>query len=302
MADIALRFHKDPLVLSAPIDELLARQGVDNPAAEREYMDLIEPESVFELQKLDPMVGAHCLVTNTYDITRARLAHARFEEQSAEIARASVDILRDLKPQHIIASIGPTRLPIDPESASSMKQNRNQYARAVQDFGEGIDAVLLDGMVSLVDLKCALAGAKKVTDLPVFASVDLDAAGKIVGRDTTWEEALAVMSDFEADVVGFSTAAPLDAVLPLVQTAVDLVPMPLLVQLKVGEHDPRDVNPGFRPVEITPDNPYRTPDAIFDAATALLNAGAQFLRAVGHATPSYTGALVIAGDGRDCVR
>jgi 5-methyltetrahydrofolate--homocysteine methyltransferase len=62
------------------------------------------------------------------------------------------------------------------------------------------------------------------------------------------------------------------------------------------------VNPGFRPVEITPENPYRTPDALFDAARAFLDAGAQFLRAVGHATPSYTGALVIAGDGRDCVR
>ena len=80
MADIALRFHKDPLVLSAPIDELLARQGVD-VAQEREFLDLIEPETVFEAQRLDHMMGAQCLVTNTYDITRARLAHKRFQEQ-----------------------------------------------------------------------------------------------------------------------------------------------------------------------------------------------------------------------------
>ena len=302
MADIALRFHKDPLVLSAPIDELLARQGVENPAAEREYMDLIEPESVLELQKLDQMMGAQCLVTNTYDITRARLAHVRFEDQSAEIARASVDILRDLHPQHIIASIGPTRLPIDPESAASMKQNRDQYARAVQDFGEGIDAILLDGLQSPVDVKCALAGAHKVSSLPVIASVNLDAEGRIEGRRATWDEALAAMIELEADVVGFATAAPLEVVLPLVERAVELCDLPLLVQLRVGEHDPRDVNPGFRPVDITPDNPYRTADAIFDAGTALLDAGVQFLRAIGHATPSYTGALVIAGDGRDCTR
>ena len=302
MADIALRFHKDPLVLSAPIDELLVRQGVEDAADQREFMDLIEPETVFELQKLDQMVGAQCLVTNTYDITRARLAHSRFDEQSAEIARASVDILRDLKPQHIIASIGPTRLPIDPESRASLKQNRDQYARAAQDFGEGIDAILLDGMVSLVDLKCALAGVKKVCDLPIFASVNLDADGRLVGRSTTWEEALAVMVEFEADVVGFSSAAAPEVLLPLVKRTAELADAPILVQLQVGEHDPRDVNPGFRPVEITPDNPYRTSDAIFDAGTALLAAGAQFLRAVGHATPSYTGALVIAGDGRDCVR
>ena len=302
MADIALRFHKDPLVLSAPIDETLARQGVQDPAAEREFMDLIEPESVLEAQRLEQMMGAQCMVTNTYGITRSRLAHSRFEEQSAEIAQASIDILRELRPQHIIASIGPTRLPIDPESRASLKQNRDQYARAVRDFGDGIDAILLDGMVSLVDLKCALAGAKKATGLPVFASVDLDAEGRMAGRATTWEEALAVMVEFEADVVGFSTPAAPDVVLPLVKRACELADAPLLVQLKVGEHDPRDVNPGFRPVDITPDNPYRTADAMFDAGTAYLAAGVQFLRAVGKATPSYTGALAIAGDGRDCVR
>lgn len=301
MADIALRFHKDPLVLSAPIDEQMARQQVD-AAAEREFLDLLDPEMVFEAQRFDHIAGAQCLVTNTYDITRARLVHKRFEEQQVEIAQASVQILEQLKPQHIIASIGPTKLPIDPESRSSLKQNRDQYADAARAFGGRIDAFLLDGMVSLVDLKCALMGLRKETDLPVFASVNLDADGKMAGRETTWEEALAVMADLQADVVGFRTAAPLRQVLPLVQRAAEFVDLPLLVQLEVGEHDPRDVNPGFRPVEVTDDNPYRTPDALFDAAMALLAAGVQFLRAVGHATPSYTGALVIAGDGRDCVR
>lgn len=302
MADIALRFHKDPLVLSAPIDELLARQGVDDAPAQREFMDLVEPESVLELQKLDQMVGAQCLVTNTRGITRARLAHQRFEDQSAEIARAAVGILRDLRPQHIIASIGPALLPIDPESRASLRQSRDQYARAVEDFGPDIDAILLDGLTSLVDLKCALTGARKVCDLPVMASVDLDAAGRIAGRETPWDQALAVMAEFGADVVGFSSAAPVELLLPLVERAAQAYALPILVQLQVGPHGARDVNPGFRPVEPTPENPYRTPDATFDAGVALLAAGAQFLRAVGHATPSYTGALVIAGDGRDCVR
>jgi 5-methyltetrahydrofolate--homocysteine methyltransferase len=302
MPDIALRFHKDPLVLSAPIDELLRRQGVDDPAAEREFLTLIEPESVFEAQKLDHMMGAPCMVTNTDGITRARLAHSRFEEQSAEIARASVDILRSLQPQHIIAAIGPTRLPIDPESASSMKQNRDQYARAAQDFGDGIDAFLLDGMVSIADLKCALAGVRKVSDLPIFACVELDADGTLAGRSTPWEEALQAMVDLQADVVGFTASCPPDQVLALVERTVRATELPLLVQLRIGEHDEGDLNPGFRPVEIGPDNPYRTPDALFDAAGDLVAAGVQFLRAVGHATPSYTGALVIATDGRDCTR
>ena len=37
MPDIQLRFHRDMLVLSAPIDALLARQGVD-AALDRQYL------------------------------------------------------------------------------------------------------------------------------------------------------------------------------------------------------------------------------------------------------------------------
>lgn len=301
MADLALRFHRDPLVLSAPIDELLARQDVD-ASAEREFLDLLEPETVFELQKLDHMVGAQCMVTNTYDITQARLAHKRFENQSAEIASSSVRLLKQLQPQHIIASIGPTLLPIDPDSRASLKQNRDQYARAAQDFGEGIDAFLLDGMASITDLKCALMGVRMVSDLPILASVNVEEDGTLRGRDTSLEEAIAAMVDLQASVVGFSAKAKLSSVLALVKRAVAATELPLLVQLEVGEHDERDVNPGFRPVELTDENPYRTSDALFDAANALLPAGVQFLRAVGHATPSYTGALVIATDGRTCAR
>ena len=45
MPDIALRFHKDMLVLSAPLAAVLARQGVD-VARDLEYLNLIEPEAV----------------------------------------------------------------------------------------------------------------------------------------------------------------------------------------------------------------------------------------------------------------
>ena len=74
------------------------------------------------------------------------------------------------------------------------------------------------------------------------------------------------------------------------------------MQLAVGEHTDRDLNPGFRPVVLTADNPYRTPDAVFEATRPLVAAGAQFLRAVGQATASYTGALTVGTVGADTVR
>ena len=69
----------------------------------------------------------------------------------------------------------------------------------------------------------------------------------------------------------------------------------MLAQLIVREHNPKQG-------DATPENPYFCPDALVAAATQLRAAGAQFLRAVGAATPAYAGALAAASEGFDVVR
>lgn len=308
MADIELRFHKDVLVLSAPPDATMERYQA-TPELDREFFNLLEPETLSDILRFEQMAGAQCLVTCTKGITRARLAHQRLEEQSGEIAQAALSLVHALTPQHIIAEIGTTRLPIDPGNRASLKQSRNQYAQAARDFAEGpegtegtFDAYLLDGMTSLTDLRCGLMGVRMVSDKPLMATVPVDAAGKIVGRNETLAEAVDIMTDLQADVVGIATAAPIDAAMALVRQTAAQTNLPILVQLAVGEHDEHDINPGFRPVVLTADNPYKTTDAVFEAAPKLVASGAQFLQAIGKATAAYTGALAVGTTGLSSVR
>lgn len=294
MSDIQLRFEKDMLVLSAPIDAVLARQGVD---VERdcEFLSLIEPEAVRDVLYLESIAGAQCLVTNTAGITAARLAHVNMEDRGPELATAALAIVKSLRPQHIIAEIGPSGLPLDQSSAASLKQNRNQYAQATRDFGtEGIDALFLNGFVNAIDLQCALMGVRMVTEIPVFASVDVDEAGNLVGHSQTIEEAAAIMAEYEASVAGFATAAPLETACALARRMKTACRLPLLTQLVVGENIPKQG-------DVTEANPYFCADVMIEAATGLRGAGVQFLRAAGNATPAYTGALVAASAGFDVV-
>ncbi|MDD6651407.1 MAG: homocysteine S-methyltransferase family protein [Eggerthellales bacterium] len=303
MADLQLRFHKDILVLSGNLDSALASYGID-VERDREFTHLFEPETVLEALKMEAMVGAQCIVTNTPGITRARLLHSRLESNATEIAASALDTAHSVEPQHVLAQIGPTLLPIDPDSKTSLKQNRDQYAVAAREFpAERIDAYFLDGMVSLSDLRCALMGVRMVSDLPIIASVPIDAQGRIAGHPgQTFAEAVAIMEELQADVVGFSSiAGPEDLVRVVKETAAQ-TDLPILAQLEVGEHTKRDLNPGLTPVVITPDNPYKTPDALVDAALLLQEAGVQFFRAVGQSSPSYTGALGIVASLRECKR
>ena len=176
MPDIELRFHKDMLVLSAPIDATLARQGF-NAARDCQYLNLMEPDIVQEAMRLDLMAGAACLVTPTEDITRARLAHLNMASDAPQLARSVLQATAELKPQHIIVEIGPCGLPLDASSKASLNENRGQYADAARAFdGPAFDAFLLSGFTNLVDLKCALMGVAQVSSKPVFASVVLSSA------------------------------------------------------------------------------------------------------------------------------
>lgn len=64
MPDIALRFNRDMLVLSTPLDYQLESQGF-TCEADRAYVSLCEPELIEEAFKLEKMLDTPCFVTAT---------------------------------------------------------------------------------------------------------------------------------------------------------------------------------------------------------------------------------------------
>lgn len=290
MADIELRLHRDMLTLSAPIDAALARQGVD-VARDRQYLNLMEPDVVSDALKMELVAGAQCVVTPTEDITRARLAHVNMDADAMRLAKAALDIAAELKPQHVLAEIGPCGLPLDPSSKASLNENRGQYADAARAFGDGaFDAFFLNGFVKAADLKCALMGVAQVSGKPVFVSA------VTVGEE--WPALLETMVDLGAAVVGIETAEPIERVTAFVEEAKKQTDLPILVQLRVTRPS-REAAKGLIPLN---DIAEYTADTLAHAAVRLFGAGAQFLRATGEATPACTAVLAATTSGLNVCR
>lgn len=317
MADIQLRFHHDMLVLSAPIDYALARQGVD-VNDDFEFTSLIEPEMAADALRLEVLAGAHCLVTATEGICPARLAHARMEDRAADVAEAALASVNANNPQHVLCEIGPCGLPLDPSSKASLKQTTQQYEAAARAFiGEGsvangtldlgvasglgggapFDALFLNGMRTEADMRCAIEGVRAVYDGPLFASMDANDQGEFDGMIV--QQAVEAMRG--ADAVGIRSAAAPEALCATVRQMAQLIDAPILVQIRVKAPTAQEKKRASLGGPI-PGNPYPMPDALADAALQLRAVGAQFLRACGEATPAYTGALAVAALGRDCIR
>lgn len=307
MADIQLRFGKDMLVLSGSVRLELMRLGTDMQR-DSELTMLLEPEVFEDAYKMQQFAGAQCFVANTAGLTPARLAQVGMREQGEQLARAALDVVNMFNPQHVLVEIAPCGLPLDSSSKQSLNESCDQYKRMAKLFDDlQFDAFFLNGFAKCADLKCALIGIRKVSDAPIFASVNADGAGMLAASEWSkplpsgeaLEDAVQVMAEYGAQAVGFSTGAPIEQVVDLVERVRKITFLPMLVQLEVAE----DVacSEVDTPAEPTEENPYPSPDSMLPAADALYNTGVQFLRAVGQATSAYTGALVVATEGRDAI-
>lgn len=309
MADIELRFHKDMLVLSAPLAYALERQGVD-VEADGEFVSLIEPETVQDAFKLETLAGAHCLVTDTAGITQARLAHKRMEDRAGELAQAAIEHVLACKPQHVLCEIGPCGLPLDATSKGSVKQSVAQYADATRALIEGgkaalggeggtapIDGIFLNGLRTNADVSCGLQGVKQAFSGPVFVSLDIDEAGLFDGKPLS--QATDALQG--ASVIGICSAADPATIASQIAPLCEATDVPLMVQIAVRQATAAEKRKASLGAPL-PENPYALPDFLADAAIALRAAGVQFLRACGQATPACTGALAAGVFGLDSIR
>lgn len=294
MPDISLRLNKDMLVLSSPVESALARLGVDT-ARDVELVTLLETENVEDVLRMEVAVGAQCVVAPTAGITSARLAHTGFQDRAEQVATAALGAARTVQPQHLLVEIGPCGLPLDRASKASLNENRAQYTDAARLFAnEEFDAFFLNSFTNCDDLQCALMGVRQVSDAPLFASVNVGADGVLASGRGTIENAAEIMAEYGATVAGFATAATAGEATTLAKRAASACDLPLLAQLEVCERNDKQGG-------ATPENPYFCADTMVEAAVQLRAAGVQFLRAVGEATPAYTGALAVAVMGFDAV-
>ena len=85
MADLALRFGKDMLVVSSPIQEALRRAGIES-VCDQALALLVEPETIEEAYRMETVAGPQCMVTPVADFTSARLVAVGAEGKGEALA------------------------------------------------------------------------------------------------------------------------------------------------------------------------------------------------------------------------
>lgn len=197
MADIELRMEQQVIVVQGAMGTMLLDMGFEGCLP---FLNLTEPETIEELHRRYRAAGADCAVTNAFLATPSRLAEFGLAEHMAQINKVAVRLARRAGFPHVLGSIGPCGLSVEPGSGLAALRAQGiaadealtsageppifaaaveEYAAAAAALSQGKpDGLLLESFVSLDDALAALIGARRATGLPVFVNMTFSTASE----------------------------------------------------------------------------------------------------------------------------
>jgi len=139
-----------------------------------ELWNVERPEVVRNVHQSYYEAGSDAVSTNSFGGNRIKLSSHHLEARCAELNRAAARLALETRPagRLVAGSIGPTGKFLKPQGKYVEKDFEEVFAEQALALTEGgVDFLLIETMFDLREALCALQGAKRVSSLPVFATV-----------------------------------------------------------------------------------------------------------------------------------
>lgn len=279
---VAQWLSNGPLVIDGGWGTQLQLRGL--PLGEHpDLWNLTNPEKVEEVAAAYVAAGSDIILTNTFGANRFLLARHNAAEKTAEVNKRGVEISKKAaeaagRPVLVFASMGPTgvMLMMGQETPESLSEAFTVQANAIAEAGA--DAIVIETMSDLAELKLAVEAAKS-TGLPVAASMTFD-SGRQKDRTmmgATPEQAVKAMTEAGADIIGSNCGQGIDGFLQICERYRAASDLPIWMK----------GNAGLPRMEGEKTVYSQTPEAFAESAEKLLDLGASFIGGCCGTTPDY---------------
>lgn len=218
-----------------------------------ELLNIKYPQKVEKVHKAYIEAGATILSTNTFGANRFKVDRdiASLDDlitNAVQLAKRARGKRTDI---FIALDVGPTGRVIKPIGDASFKEVYEAFKEQMI-IGEkaGVDAILIETMTDLYEMKAAVLAAKENTNLPVLCTMSFEATHHTF-FGTSLESMVLLLEGLDVDALGINCSLGPKELLPLVKDLMQRVHIPVIIQPNAGlPHINLD---GKTTYDITPD-------------------------------------------------
>ena len=166
--------------------------------------------------------GADIILTNTFGGSRVKLEKyglgSEVEPLNMKLARIAVDEARKAdRKVYVAGDVGPTGEFMEPLGLLTESDMIEIFSQQISALAQGgVDLIFIETMMDPNEAAAAVKAAKEVCDLPIFASMsyNVDKKGFRTMMGTSPEQAVKILLDTGADVVGANCGDVLASMMP----------------------------------------------------------------------------------------
>lgn len=238
--DILEKLKTCRIFFDGGMGSMLQARGLE-PGEFPETWNLRHPDMIEAIHLEYLMAGADVISANTFGANGLKYKEETVcvETVITEAVRIAKNAVRKAGHGYVALDIGPTGSLLAPYGMLEFEACCNVYKEVVRaGVSAGADLILIETMGDSYELKAAVLAAKEESDLPVFATVTLDAQGKMLtGGDV--ESVTALLEGLGVDVIGLNCGLGPVQLLPFVKKMAEAASVPIMVSPNAGL--PRDV-------------------------------------------------------------
>lgn len=227
----------DGLVLDGGMGSMLFSAGLSGKPSE--FWTLERPEIVEAIHRAYFDAGSDVVSANTFGGSPVKLKKAGLEKQAMTVNQNAVAIARQAagKTQYVAGDIGPTGEMLQPFGLLCKEEATATFGEQAAWLAEaGVDLFIVETMFDLNESLAAIAGIRKVSDLPIFATLTFTQSPKgfatIMGNRV--EPSMKSLIDAGASAVGANCSIGSDKMIELAAEIRAAVNSPVVIQPNAG--------------------------------------------------------------------
>ena len=233
------RLQKGVVLLDGGMGTELIASGFPQGACP-ETWNVEKADIILQIHKSYFDAGSDVVLTNSFGGSKIKLTSYELGEKCYDLNYAAATLAITIKPEgkYVAGSMGPTGKFLKPLGEYTAEEFEDAYAEQAKGLADGgVDFLLIETQYDLNEAFCALRGARKVTEIPVFVTMTFEKGPRgyftIMGNSAA--QCIEELEKKEVPIVGTNCTLNSEDMAELVKVMRENTSLPLIAQANAGQ-------------------------------------------------------------------